>query len=329
DRGNANPAELTEVNGLLYFIANDGVHGEELWRSDGTPNGTILVEDIKLGTGDASPHELTNVNGVLFFVADDGERRDNTGAINEEYSIEDLWKTDSNTGVTQRVRSFHKILLYQIFGITIAEPEEAPPSNLSNHNGTLVFDGFDIDYGHEVWKSDGTTQGTLMVENFAGDPDNDTSKIGSLPHDFVSVGDALYFNARLATGFTYNVRKIDDISIEGYGTITENLTYADLDKTYAEDPFNLHSVNQGLFFNSYYNEKDQNGNLIRKWSLFWYDDGINVHLIGGIPQKLDITTYERRNDGKLLYRVSQTDGTEELKITDGASVTDIVSGCGL
>ena len=57
--------------------ANDGFgnpffHGNELWKSDGTDAGTVMVADIVPGTGGASPHELTNVNGTLFFFANDG-----------------------------------------------------------------------------------------------------------------------------------------------------------------------------------------------------------------------------------------------------------------
>src|SRR5262245_5965790 len=52
---------LTDVNGELYFAANDGVHGVELWKSDGTPGNTLMVADIN-PTGDSLPHNLINVN---------------------------------------------------------------------------------------------------------------------------------------------------------------------------------------------------------------------------------------------------------------------------
>ena len=41
------PENLTNVNGtLLFFVPNDGTHGYELWKSDGTSAGTVLVKDI-------------------------------------------------------------------------------------------------------------------------------------------------------------------------------------------------------------------------------------------------------------------------------------------
>jgi ELWxxDGT repeat protein len=67
----SNPERLTDVNGTLFFMADDGVHGLELWKSDGTPGGTKLVKDIH-PTGDANPNYLVNVNGILFFQASDG-----------------------------------------------------------------------------------------------------------------------------------------------------------------------------------------------------------------------------------------------------------------
>jgi len=72
--GNAGslPNELTAVNGVLYFTAFDEEHGMELWKSDGTEAGTVLVADIRPGAQGSYPRELAFVNGALFFAADDG-----------------------------------------------------------------------------------------------------------------------------------------------------------------------------------------------------------------------------------------------------------------
>src|SRR5258706_4699149 len=94
---------LANVNGTLFFTANDGVHGYELWKSDGSAAGTTMVKDIFPG-GDfdyynwtyspnsSYPGNLTNVNGTLFFSADDG-------TVGQE-----LWKTDGTAAGTTLVK---------------------------------------------------------------------------------------------------------------------------------------------------------------------------------------------------------------------------------
>lgn len=84
--------EIVEVGGIAYFAANHGVHGRELWRSDGTAAGTTLVKDIKLGAASANPNELTVVNGVLFFTADDGTNG------------REVWKSDGTLAGTTLVK---------------------------------------------------------------------------------------------------------------------------------------------------------------------------------------------------------------------------------
>ena len=67
--GSSSPESF--VAGSLFFVANDGTTGRELWKSDGTLAGTVLVKDLN-PAGDSFPNVLTNVNGTLFFRADDG-----------------------------------------------------------------------------------------------------------------------------------------------------------------------------------------------------------------------------------------------------------------
>jgi ELWxxDGT repeat protein len=66
------PYWLTDVGGTLYFQANDGTHGEELWKSDGTEAGTVMVRDIRPGSVRSEPAWLTDVGGTVYFTAGDG-----------------------------------------------------------------------------------------------------------------------------------------------------------------------------------------------------------------------------------------------------------------
>jgi ELWxxDGT repeat protein len=66
------PHELTPIGNLLYFAAYEPDHGIELWRTDGSAAGTVLVKDINPGTNSSAPTGLTNVTGILLFSADDG-----------------------------------------------------------------------------------------------------------------------------------------------------------------------------------------------------------------------------------------------------------------
>ena len=49
------PYWLTAVGNTLYFGANDGTYGYELWMSDGTASGTVMVKDINSGSGSSIP----------------------------------------------------------------------------------------------------------------------------------------------------------------------------------------------------------------------------------------------------------------------------------
>src|SRR5215203_7573161 len=44
--GGSKPEQLTPMGDNVYFTADDGIHGRELWRTDGTNVGTQLVKDV-------------------------------------------------------------------------------------------------------------------------------------------------------------------------------------------------------------------------------------------------------------------------------------------
>lgn len=161
--------ELTDVNGTLFFGS-----ANELWKSDGTATGTVLVRKI------SGPDNLTNVNGTLFFAAYD------------EKNGRELWKSDGTTQGTSMVKNIWpgatKVDYYDT-GHGIAEPNSSDPRNLTNVNGTLFFTANDGTHGEELWKSDGKSNGTVLVKDInPGDP-------SWVPGGLTNVNGTLYFTA--------------------------------------------------------------------------------------------------------------------------------------
>lgn len=69
----SNPSYLTVFRSILYFAADDGVHGVELWQSDGTTSGTSLTMDLRSGLVSSSPSNLIVIGSLLYFSADTGD----------------------------------------------------------------------------------------------------------------------------------------------------------------------------------------------------------------------------------------------------------------
>ncbi len=163
---NSNPTLMTTVGGVVFFVANDGTNGTELWKTDGTSSGTVLVKNINTQSGVGSnPTELVNVNGVLYFSADDG--------VNGR----ELWKSDGTSGGTVLVKDI-------VSGSGSSSPEE-----LTNVGGTLFFSADDGVNGRELWKSNGLAAGTTLVANIR------SGSAGSNPDLLYAVGSTVYFAA--------------------------------------------------------------------------------------------------------------------------------------
>ncbi len=194
------PRDLTNVSGVLYFTADDGPNGVELWKSDGTAAGTVLVKDIRT-TGSSFPAHLTNVNGTLFFSANDGS------------SGIELWKSDGMAAGTVQVKDifpeFRQFYQYSSYGsgYLITDPNSSAPDSLINMGGTLYFAATDKTSGTELWRSDGTAEGTFVIKDMFEGTYETYVRLGpfngylanlpnnSEPTGLTEVGGVLYFAA--------------------------------------------------------------------------------------------------------------------------------------
>ena len=74
--GSSLPLALHAVGSRIVFSAYDGsgagAHGRELWKSNGTAAGTVLLQDLNPGPDSSSPLSFTESGGNLYFVANDG-----------------------------------------------------------------------------------------------------------------------------------------------------------------------------------------------------------------------------------------------------------------
>src|SRR5262245_2922307 len=134
----SNSAYLTAVNSTLFFQADDGMHGQELWKSDSTEAGTTLVKDI-FPDSSSNPTWLTAAGTKLFFAADDGVHG------------QELWKSDSTEAGTTMLTDIYNF----------PQLDYAGPSYLTTVGSTLFFAT-----PGSLWKSDGTPAGTIRVKDF-------------------------------------------------------------------------------------------------------------------------------------------------------------------
>jgi ELWxxDGT repeat protein len=120
----SSPSGLRVFDNALYFSADDGVHGRELWKYDGTT--TSLVADLKLGSGSSGLSNLTVFDNALYFSANDG--------VHGRY----LWKYDGTTA--SLVADLNPV------------SQSSYPGGFTVFNNALYFNADDGVHGTELWK---------------------------------------------------------------------------------------------------------------------------------------------------------------------------------
>ena len=149
----------------LYFGADDGVNGSELWRTNGTT--TELVQDINTGTSDSSPYYFTALGDYLYFNATDATHG------------QELWRTNGTT--TE---------LVQDINTGTGGADGSYPYYFTALGAYLYFNAYDATHGAELWRTNGTTTELVMdINTGTGGADS------SYPYGFAAFEDALYFRA--------------------------------------------------------------------------------------------------------------------------------------
>ena len=209
---------ITDVNGTVFFPGSDGFSGVELWKTDGTQGGTVRVKDLNPGSANAGLGSLTNVGGVLYFTGTNGPvaglfRSDGTsagtvlvkaiginagdadhpqivGVGNTAYCIAydaasgvELWKSDGTALGTVLVKDIYP-------GDGPGIPSGNAGTGLVAIGSTVYFRAADATHGYELWKSNGTEAGTVMVRDI-----NSANFGGSTPASLANVDGTLFFRA--------------------------------------------------------------------------------------------------------------------------------------
>jgi uncharacterized repeat protein (TIGR01451 family) len=225
--GGSEPREIVAAGGLVFFQANDGASGREVWRTDGTEQGTLLIKDVFPGSGNSfRPEELTVLGSAVFF------RHGNltTG--------EELWRTDGSEAGTVIVRDIYP-------GQTCR-----PAFCFSNHSrpeditaiGDLLYFSADSAVGRELYKSDGTEAGTVLIKDIYPGTDGLGTPFRSNPTDFTALGGSVYF-------FTEHFDEFGQSELwKTDGTEAGTVQVKNLNPVERANAFRLTAIGQSLYF---------------------------------------------------------------------------------
>jgi ELWxxDGT repeat protein len=154
---------------MLYFLSQQPNNQVELWKSDGTADGTHMIKIIN-PSGNivfADVNFFFEYNNLIFFIADNG--------INGN----ELWRTDGTEGGTFMVKDINPT----------TSPYISHISKPIFYNNKFFFSAGDDVYGQELWVSDGTTNGTILFKDI-----NPGENSGN-PYNFFVTNGLLFFEA--------------------------------------------------------------------------------------------------------------------------------------
>jgi ELWxxDGT repeat protein len=186
---------LVVVGDIALFAADDGIHGEELWKTDGTAEGTALVAELFPGSYPSVPRELVRIGDFVYFVAE-------APGVGRE-----LWRTDGTPAGTELVIDL------------VPGPGSSLPEHLTAAGSELYFSAWTPERGREAWRvRHGAEPLVAPLPEIAPGP------LSSSPEIFVEIGGAVFTVANdNERGFElWKLREEDVVFSDGFeGTTVE------------------------------------------------------------------------------------------------------------
>lgn len=131
-----------------FFSAKDTDHGEELWVTDGTPEGTKMVKDINPGLATSDIQWITRFNDKVVFTATDGENG------------YEPWISDGTEAGTHMLKDVHELESSNAKGYCQLN-ETQMIFYAMDFESEMAVEGTKMQY---LWITDGTEDGTRMIK---------------------------------------------------------------------------------------------------------------------------------------------------------------------
>ena len=163
---------IAAIGPIALFGYNDLLHGDELWRSDGTKQGTYLVKDLVRGAASAHPESFTTWRGTAYFTTPPLRNQRNLPNPDDPANFDppQLWRSDGTSAGTLPVTSLDTLVWFpdRPHVSDWGRPQALQPGPNSLYFITSAFDGV-YDFESILWRSDGTPQGTVQMKHPSGD----------------------------------------------------------------------------------------------------------------------------------------------------------------
>lgn len=316
------PSNLVGLGDNLYFTANDGIHGKELWRSESTF--VSMVSDLMPDEASSNPAELTVFRNMLYFVATTSQGRSlwktTRGTFGDETTLahanlrgnfdpksltvvgdslyftattstagRELWRI-SKTGDVSRVKDIRP------------GSSSSSPANLLAVGNQLYFTANDGINGTELWVSKGTSATTHLVVNLR------SGSTGSDPKYLTEVNGKVFFQANQGTSGIELFKS--DGTIAGTGLVRDIRTSGN------SSPTELTKVGNWLYFTA---DDGASGREL------WKSNGTTVgtfrvsDIAPGSPSSLP--SQLTNLNGTLFFQATSSAGDTELWKSDGTHAT--------